>query len=129
MAQFSGEHTKSIEFLKRAHAITLDHYGNRSVNVASSNQLLAGAHLLLWQYSDTKPLLEDGRKLLEESLQVYQHVKGVGDPDTLKCHVSQFPFMAYTITMHVPQKEYCRLLVLMEQHMVSYPVKEFHWVM
>ena len=89
VAQLSMEYNKSIEFLKRAHTITLDHHGNKSVNMAASNQLLAGAHLLLWQHSDTKPSLEDTRKLLEESLEVYQNVKGVGDPDTLKCHVSQ----------------------------------------
>ena len=88
VAQLSGEYTKSIELLKRAHAITLDRYGNKSVNLAASNQLLASAHMLLWQHSNTNPLLEDTRKLLEESLQVYQHLKGVGDPSTLKCHVS-----------------------------------------
>ena len=88
VAQLSREYNKSIELLRRAHTVTLDHYGNKSVNAASSNQLLAGAHLLLWQHSDTKPSLEDGKKLLEESLQTYQHVKGVRDPGTLKCHVS-----------------------------------------
>lgn len=128
VAQLSGEYTKSTELLKRAHTITLDHHGKKSVNAASSNQLQARAHLLLWQHSNTKLSLEDGRKLLEESLQVYRQVKGVRDPDTLKCHVSQFPFMVYTATMYARQKEYCRLLVLMEQHMVSYLVKEFHRV-
>jgi len=84
----SEEYTKSIELLKRAHTITLDHYGNNSVNMAASNQLMASAHLLLWQHSDTKPPLNDTRKLMEESLQVYQHVQGTRDPSTLKCHVS-----------------------------------------
>lgn len=88
MAQLRTEYTKSIELLKRAHSITLDHYGNKSVNTAASNQLLAGAYLLLWQHGDTKPTLEDTRKLLEESLQVYQQVNGIRDPNTLKCHVS-----------------------------------------
>ena len=90
MAQLSGEYTKSFELLKRAHIITLDHHGSKSVNAASSNQLLAGAHLLLWQHSNTELSIEDSKKLLEESLQVYRQVKGVRDPDTLKCHVSHF---------------------------------------
>lgn len=94
VAQFSMKYDKSIELLKRAHAIILDHHGNKSVNMAASNQLLAGAYMLLWQHNDTKPSLEDARKLLEESLQLYQHIKGVGDPDTLKCHVSQISFIS-----------------------------------
>ena len=102
-AQLSEEYAKSIELLRRAHTIALDHHGNKSVNVASSNQLQAGAHLLLWQHSNTKSSLEDSRKLLEESLQVYRQVKGVRDPNTLKCHVSQLPFGVYCNYVHTPE--------------------------
>ena len=81
----------------------LDHYGNKSVNMAASNQLLASAHLLLWQHSNEKSSLEDARKLLEESLQVYQQVKGVGDPDTLKCHVSFNVTCIFISSIHITE--------------------------
>ena len=90
VARLNDEYSKSIELLRRAHTITLDHYGSKSVNTASSNQLLAGAYLLLWQNDNTKSLLEEAKKLLGESLQVYQDVRGASDPETLKCHVSWF---------------------------------------
>ena len=118
VARLNEEYSKSIELLRRGHTITLDHYGNKSVNAASSNQLLAGAYLLLWQNDNTKSLLEEAKKLLAKSLQVYQNIRGVSDPETLKCHVSSVCGIAVIVCVCVQQKEYCRLLVLMEQHMV-----------
>ena len=68
VARLNEEYSKSIELLRRANTITLDHYGSRSVNTASSNQLLAGAYLLLWQNDNTKSLLEEAKKIIRRIL-------------------------------------------------------------
>ena len=57
---------------------------------------------------------------MEESLQVYQQLSGPKDVNTLKCHVSQIVYsMGYLLSWVPLQKEYCRLLVLLEEHHVS----------
>ncbi|XP_065889684.1 tetratricopeptide repeat protein 23-like isoform X3 [Dysidea avara] len=97
VAQLNSEYSKAVKLLKTAHSVTVHHYGSKSINMAASSQLLAGGYLLLWKHGDTE--LGDTRQLMEESLQVYQQLSGPKDVNTLKCH-----------------KEYCRLLVLLEEH-------------
>jgi len=99
----SSEYSKAVKLLKTAHSVTVHRYGNKSLNVAASGQLLASGYLLLWKHGDaelgklypsdrytqTMQLLAgDARQLMEESLQVYQQLSGLKDTDTLKCHVS-----------------------------------------
>jgi len=54
VAQLSSEYSKAVKLLKTAHSVTVHHYGNKSINMAASGQLLAGGYLLLWKHGDAE---------------------------------------------------------------------------
>jgi len=52
VAQLNSEYSKAVKLLKSAHSVTIHHYGNKSINMAASGQLLASGYLLLWKHGD-----------------------------------------------------------------------------